>query len=761
MSASDEIGVFEEMLGRSLAAAGRVFRHPNKIAFWLTIATAASVLVTYLLWTGATPWDPKPNVVLRILLADLVLLLILGGLLGRYLVALWADHRQGKAGSKLHVRFAVIFSIVAIAPAIFVAVFSGVFFYLGVQSWFSERVRTAIGESLAVAEAYVAEHRGTIAADLLAMANDLNQQADILARNPSLFNQILSTQAAFRNLSEATVFDNSGRILARTSLSLAATFDTVPSNVLRAAGRSTDAVVVVDDTNEDQVRAVTRLHRFEPGAYLYIGRYVDLKVLGHAQRTRDVVAEYEALEGARFDFQLTTTLIFIVLALMLVVFAIWLGLSVATRLVRPISALANAAELVRLGDFEARVDESIGEDEIGTLSAAFNRMAAQLGEQQGELLEANRKLDQRRQFTEAVLTGVSSGVVGLDHEGRINLPNPSAANLLGAVDDSITGKSFTEAVPEMAALLEQAKAAPDRVVEDQITVVRNGHRHIFLTRVTSHQGREQQRNFVITFDDITELVSAQRMAAWADVARRIAHEIKNPLTPIQLSAERLKRRYLKQISDDPEVFIKCTDTIIRQVDDIGRMVDEFSDFARMPAPVLRHEDICKLGRDSMFPQQMAHGDVKYVSDFPERALYVRCDERQIGRVFTNILQNAYDAIEGRRLRDGAAAPPGRIELGLEETASSAVLTVTDNGRGLPESEREKLTEPYVTTRKNGTGLGLAIVKKIVEDHGGRMILTDAPDGGAVVRIELRKAVPDQAAEPPVSGGVTKGKQQFA
>jgi len=739
MTSSNDVGVFGEVANRSWAVVRRLLRRPNKIAFWLTIAAFASVVGTYLLWSHALPWEPTPKVVLVMLLADLALLLILGGFLGRYLVALWADHRQGKAGSKLHVRFAVLFSIVAIAPAIFVAVFSAIFFYLGIQSWFSDRVRTALGESLAVAEAYVAEHRGTIASDLLVIANDLNQEKEFLVNNPPLFNQVLSTVAVIRNLSEATVFDSSGRIIARTSLSLAAAFDSVPLDVLQASqGATPGRYVLVKTTSEDQVRGVIRLDRFDGEVFLHIARFVDPKVLGHVKQTAEVVREYESLEGTRFEFQLTTTLIFIVLALMLLVFAIWLGLSVATRLVTPITALAHAAEQVRTGDFDIRVDEAASEDEIGTLSVAFNRMAAQLGEQQSDLIDANRKLDRRRLFTEAVLTGVSSGVVGLDSEGRVNLPNPSASTLLATRSDEMIGKRFIDVVPEMAGLLEQARDNPYKEVEEQVTVARQGHRHIFLTRVASHTGPSSQRNFVVTFDDITELVSAQRKAAWAEVARRIAHEIKNPLTPIQLSAERLKRRYLKEISTDPDVFIKCTDTIIRQVDDIGRMVDEFSDFARMPSPVFQNENICALARDNIFPQQMAHNDIEYVSDLPDGPLMLRCDSRQVSQVFTNVLQNAFDAIVGRRERDTDAAPAGRIEISIEDGDEFVAIIVQDNGLGLPPDGRETLTEPYVTTRSKGTGLGLAIVKKIAEDHGGRIVLGDRSDGGAVVRVELSK-----------------------
>ena len=512
----------------------------GKLAIALAVAVAVSGLATYAAWTGSSTDAQDLQLVLGLLVVDMILLLSLGALIARQLVRLYVERRSGSAGSRLHTRFVGLFSLVAVAPAIIVAVFAALFFHFVIQAWFSDRIRNAVEGSQAIAQAYVAEHRKAIRADILAMANDLNRVAPRLARNAGLFNQVLSTQAALRTLSEATVFDSSGRVLARTTLSLAAAFDAVP---LEAIGRvnSGEVVVFASDT-EDQVRALMRLEGFLD-AYLYVGRFVEHQVVSYVQQTQAAVAQYEMLEGARSSVQLMSALIFIIVALMLLFVAVWLGLLFANRLVRPISALVLAAERVRQGDMLARVPEGDSDDELGTLSRAFNRMTNQLEAQRNEVLEANRKLDRRRRFTETVLAGVSAGVVGLDRDGRINLPNQTAANLLGSDIDTLIGQRFENVVPELGLLLAEARGRPNRVVDGQVSLNRGDKRRTLLVRVTADRSREERQGFVITFDDITELLQAQRTAAWADVARRIAHEIKNPLTPIQLSAERLRRKY--------------------------------------------------------------------------------------------------------------------------------------------------------------------------------------------------------------------------
>jgi two-component system nitrogen regulation sensor histidine kinase NtrY len=709
----------------------------GKLPVALALAAFASGLATYTAWTGSAPLTPNPRVVLILLIIDLVLVLSLGALIARHLVQLWVARRAGSAGSRLHTRFVAMFSLVAVTPAIVVALFSAVFFYLGMQSWFSERVRTAVGESLAVAEAYVSEHRHIIRADILAMANDIDRMAPRLGGNQQQFSRFLAIQASRRSLSEATVFNSNGLILGRTYLSVSAAFDELPLNRIEAASRS-DPVIFEND-RDDQVRALLRLDGFLD-AYLYVARFVDPRVLNHVETTRAVVREYEALEGARTDIQLTSALIFIVVALMLLMAAIWLGLTFANRLVDPIRGLMVAAERIRDGDLSTRVEEGDDHDEIGSLSRAFNRMAGQLAEQREELVAANQRMDRRRRFTEGVLSGVSAGVVGLDGDGIITLPNSSAATLLESTVEQLTGKSFTDAVPEMSILLRQARRRPGRIVEGEVSLIRMGHRRTFTVRIGSERtgGRsdDQSLGAIVTFDDVTELVTAQRTAAWADVARRIAHEIKNPLTPIQLSAERLKRKYLTQITSEPEVFTQCTDTIIRQVGDIGRMVDEFSAFARMPAAEMKFEDLSEIVRDATFAEDFAHNDINYRLHLPDDAVWIRCDTRYLNRLLTNLLQNALEAITARPAPDDGGLPPGIIEVAVFTDGPNAILEIRDNGIGLPAEGRERLTEPYVTNREKGTGLGLAIVKKIMEEHGGRMRLDDAEGGGAQIHLSF-------------------------
>ena len=733
----------ETVITDSFAPWARQVGLSGKLAIALALAALASGIATYTAWTGSAPQTPNPRVVLFLLIIDLVLVLSLGALIARHLVRLWVARRAGSAGSRLHVRFVAMFSLVAVTPAIIVALFSAVFFHLGVQSWFSDRVRTAVGGSLAVAEAYVAEHRHTIRADILAMANDIDRMAPRLRGKQQQFSRFLAIQASRRALSEATVFNSNGVVLGRTFLSVSAALDELPLNHIEAAS-SSDPVIFEND-RDDQVRALVRLDGYLD-AYLFVARFVDPVVLNHVETTRAVVREYEALEGARTDIQLTSALIFIVVALMLLMAAIWLGLTFANRLVGPIRGLMGAAERIRDGDLTARVEEGDSDDEIASLSRAFNRMAGQLAEQRQELVAANQRMDRRRRFTEAVLSGVSAGVVGLDGDGAINLPNSSAAALLETDIETLTGKAFTDAVPEMTGLLEQARSAPGRLVEGEVSLIRKGHRRTFTVRIRSDRTSDQRFGAIVTFDDVTELVTAQRTAAWADVARRIAHEIKNPLTPILLSAERLKRKYLKQITAEPEIFTQCTDTIIRQVGDIGRMVDEFSAFARMPAAEMKVEDMCQLVQQAVFAEEFAHKDITYQLECPENGVAVRCDARHVSRLLTNLLQNAEEAIEGRLSgMSGMGAPatpdrvppaPGVIAVTVAGDEDGVTLLIRDNGIGLPSDGRERLTEPYVTNREKGTGLGLAIVKKIMEEHGGRMRMDDAPNGGAEIQLSF-------------------------
>jgi two-component system nitrogen regulation sensor histidine kinase NtrY len=720
--------------------AGRV-KLGRKLAIVLGIFAILSGIATIGVLRGLWPGTSSPHLDQLFLLLNLVLLLPLVAIVAWRLVQLWAERRRGLAGSRLHTRLVVLFSLVAVIPTIIVAIFSYLVFAFGVQAWFSERVRTAVTGSLAVAEGYLHEHQQTIRADVVGMANDLNRDANLLSLNPARLNEIVRAQAALRSLTEAIVFGGDGRLLARTGFSFALELQPVPDWAM-AAARSGDVAVMTND-NDDRVRALVRLDRFGD-VYLYAGRFIDPSVINHMNQTKSAVDQYERLEGQRSDYQIAFSVLFFAVGLVLLTGAVWVGLSFATRMARPISLLVAAAERVRSGDLSARVPAGNSDEEFGSLSRAFNRMTLQLQTQQSELIEANRQLDQRRRFTETVLSGVSAGVIGLDQEGRINLPNRSASLLLGTDLDQHIGKELAEIIPEMAGLVEEAERRPERLAESQVQLVRSGRARTLLVRIAPERIEGEAKGYVVTFDDITELQAAQRKAAWADVARRIAHEIKNPLTPIQLSAERLKRKYLGEIHNDPETFTACTDTIIRHVGDIGRMVDEFSSFARMPAPILKDEDLGEIVRQVAFLQRAATQEIRIETDLPRIAVRLSCDSRQVAQALVNLMKNAAESIHSRE----GEVPPGVILVKLSEQEDAIVLMVEDNGRGLPQEGRERLTEPYVTTHAKGTGLGLAIVKKIMEDHHGELVLEDRDGGGARVKLVFHRVETKQAADKP-------------
>ena len=713
----------------------------RRAAFAAAILAAASGLATVLTFVRAGPEGPDPGLVLGLLYLDIALLLVLGALVAHRLVRIWVERRRGLTGSRLHVRMAMLFSVIAVAPTILVSLFSLLMFDYGVREWFSERVGTAVKSSQEIAEAYLAEHRQSIRADALALAAGFNRDLDRLLANPARFTQIVRAQAAYRNLTDAVVFEGNGRVLARTALSFSFEFDRLPIDTL-IQSRNGEVAVLTNDA-DDRIRAIVKLDRFTE-TYLFVARFVDASILTKVDQTTDAVDQYLAIEGRRFDIQLTFLIAFGVVALLLLMAAVWIGLTLASRLAEPVVSLTAAAEQVREGDLSARVDSAQADDELATLSRAFNRMTEQLETQRRDLVEAARVDDERRRFTEAVLGGVSAGVVGLDKAGLIDLPNRAAADLLDMSVATMSGQRMTALVPELAPLFEQVNVQPKRLAESQIEIRRGDRRLVLLARVAAEIADGYITGYVVTFDDITELLSAQRLAAWGDVARRIAHEIKNPLTPIQLSAERLKRKYLKQIDDDPETFITCTDTIVRQVTDIGRMVNEFSNFARMPAPTLRSEDLSRLVGEQVALQRGALTDIALDVSGTDVPHHLACDSGQVRQVLTNLLQNAIDAIGARQ----AAEPdpqPGIISVSVMATPSALSVSVADNGTGLPVSDRHRLTEPYVTSRTKGTGLGLAIVKKIMEDHGGRIELSDRPGGGAIVTLTFADRMSEAAS----------------
>ncbi len=720
----------------------------RRLALVLTVGAIVSGIATYVAISGSPPLGSDVGTVLVLLNLDLILLLLLGVVIARRLVSLYVQRRQGSAGSRLHVRLVALFGAVATAPAILVAVFSVFFLGNGLEAWFSDRIRSALDNSLSVAEAYLAEHKEIIRADALAMAADLDRMGDPLAIMPDQLRQVVNAQVAVRSLTEAIVFDSARRVLARSGLSFTMDMqlEELPPSSLDQADN--DEVVIFTSESDDRVRALVRLDGFDD-AYLFVGRFVDANVLGFMERTQQIVSEYKQMERERSGIQVTSALIFGIVALLLLFASVWVGLTFANELATPISRLIAASDRVRSGDLMARVPEGSDQDEVGVLSRAFNRMTSQLASQRHELVEANQQLDDRRRFTEAVLAGVSAGVLGLDAEGDIVLPNRSAIELLGGHDELI-GSPLSLVMPELAPLLQRAALRPGEPVVDEVGVQRGGTQRTLLARVAAQQDEGVLVGYVVTFDDVTELLSAQRQAAWAEVARRIAHEVKNPLTPIRLSAERLNRKYLPQIIEDREAFTTCTATIVRQVDTIGHLITEFSAFARMPAAVMRSESLVELARQAMQLQQVAWPDVVFTLDAPPRdRVVLPCDAQKVTQVLTNLLQNALDALSERKARPDL--PPPAITVTVRRGQGTAIVEVADNGPGFTSPDRERLFEPYVTTRTKGTGLGLAIVRKIMEEHSGKAELSESAAGGALVRLVFPEPV-ERAAGRAVTGG---------
>ena len=726
-------------------------RLARNLALALTFAAIASGIATYVALTGSPPFGPDPNTLLALIIIDLVLLLPLAMLVAQRIVRLWVERRKGRAGSRLHARLVLLFGLLAVTPAIIVAVFSALFFNFGIQAWFSDRVGTALRESLAITDSYLTEKYDQARTELQALADDVNKAAIQLMGNPRLLEPYVLARARERGISGVYVFDANRRVLVDSGLGLGIDY---ARDLEGAISRLKENEVTVLTSRSNVLRAMGRLALyFDADVYIVAERPLDVSLVRHVVQLRHAVDDYVRLEGQRSSVQLSFYLLFGGVSILLLLAAIWLGFMIANQLVRPIGDLITAAERVGTGELNVRVNPRRADDELGSLARSFNRMTAQLARNREQLIEANKQLDARREFTETVLSGVSAGVIGLDTSGRINLPNRSAADLLATNLQARIGDPLAEVVPEMADLAQAAIERPDRLHDREIQISREGRTRTLLARVAAERVREELVGFVVTFDDITELQSAQRKAAWADVARRIAHEIKNPLTPIQLSAERLRRKYLGQITTDPETFKTYTETIIRQVGDIGRLVDEFSSFARMPVPVIRNEELRDVANHALFLERNAHPEIEYALAAPPGRVVVPCDGRLIGQAVTNLLRNAAAAILEPHGEGEAAGTrkKGRIEVRIEQEGGKAVIAVLDNGKGLPVDLLPRLSEPYVTTRARGTGLGLAIARKVMEDHGGELKMENRPEGGARVAL-IWPAAAASGGETPVARG---------
>lgn len=703
-----------------------------------------SAFLTFIVLTGLTPIPPTHYVVITFLLINVATILTLLVIIGRELWKVVQARRRGRAAARLHVQIVSLFSVIAVLPAVLVSIVANVTLDRGLDRLFSGPTKAVIQNSLIVANAYLYEHAQLIRGDILGMASDIARARPLYDQDRQSFRAFLTSSANSRNLPGAMLIDKDRNVLETAATGISQEFTTPAQDFLKNVNENEPQIGVFIEQN--YVAAVVRLRTFDD-TFLYVARLLDPRVVAQLKQTQASVAEYADLESRKLGIQVAFALMFAVIALTVLMSAVLIGLNFSNRLVAPIRRLMGAANLVSTGDLHVQVPVIRSEGDLATLGETFNKMTQELRTQRDDLVSASDVIDSRRRFIETVLSSASAGIVGVDGKDTIGILNRSAEKLIGHVESEALGRPLSEVVPELNEMMGTARSGSARLVQGQIEVTRGGVTRNLSVRVSAEQSGQSQESYIITLDDITELVSAQRTSAWADVARRIAHEIKNPLTPIQLSAERIKRKFGKTIAvEDLPVFDQCTDTIVRQVDDIRRMVDEFSKFARMPKPVIEGEDVADTVRQAVFLMRVGHPDLDIEAVIKQDPMRAKFDRRLISQALTNIIKNATEAIE--------AVPPedlgrGRIDVIAACEDDDIVIDVIDNGIGLPKESRARLLEPYVTTRDKGTGLGLAIVGRVLEDHGGRIELNDASSirpGARGAWMRLRFAVSGHAKD---------------
>jgi len=707
------------------------------VGYVAVVSAMAVAIATFFILMGLTPIAPTEAVVLTVLILNgalaVVLVLVIGWEIGSLVLA----RRRGRAAARLHIRIVALFSIVAATPAILVAVVASVTLDRGLDNWFSTNTKAIVENSANIATALVDAQAQSLDAEISGLEQEIEQARGLLVESPDRFQSFLAEVARGHGLPGVFLVKSDGSIVAEAVPGSQANFPPPPLSAIEQAKIEPGRPSLIAPGSTNMIGGVAVLDGYDD-VLVYALRPIPPTVIRHLAMTAENVNQYRALEASRVSVQLAFGIIYLGVALVVLLSAIWLGIAFANRLVAPIRRLIDAAKQVSQGNLAVRVPARKAEGDLGDLSETFNNMTEQLKSQRSELLAANSQIDSRRRFTEAVLSGVTAGVIGIDGDGRVTIANRTAMRLLGLGERSIERRAIADVLPELAPVVEAALGDDRQEHRDQIAVNRGGRERTINVRVTTEGATDGVHGYVITLDDITDLVAAQRSSAWADVARRIAHEIKNPLTPIQLSAERLRRKFGKVIHDDREIFDQCTNTIIRQVGDIGRMVDEFSSFARMPKPAFEVRNLSESIRESVFLLEVAHPDIAFKVDLPDEPLLGRFDARLISQAFTNIVKNGTEAIAALPAEKRAGA---RITVSARCDDESIVVDVVDTGIGLPAENRHRLLEPYMTTREKGTGLGLAIVTKIIEEHGGSIELLDSPEvqrggHGALIRITL-------------------------
>src|ERR1700716_4042071 len=709
-----------------------------------------SALLTFVVLTGLTSIEPTRKVVVSFLLINGATILVLVGIIIREVGRVTRAPRRGRAAARLHIQIVSLFSAIAVLPAVLVAVVANVTIDRGFDRLFSGPTREVIQNSVIIARAYMQEHAQLIRGDILGMANDIAHARPLYDQDRRTFRELLTASAASRNLPGAMLIDKDRNPLETAQTGIQLAFSPPEADFLSNNVNDVEPEIAVLP-EENYVAAVIRLRAFND-TFLYVARQLDPRVVAQLRQTEASVAEYAEIEARRLGLQVNFALMFAVIGLTILMASILIGLNFANWLVAPIRRLMSAANLVSTGDLHVQVPVHQSEADLAQLGETFNKMTQELRTQRDDLVNASDLIDSRRRFIEAVLSSASAGIIGVDASGSVGILNRSAEKLIGHAESETLDRPLADVLPELDDMMKNAREGTQRLVQGQITISRDGTERNLSVRVSAEQSSQSRDSYIITLDDITELVSAQRTSAWADVARRIAHEIKNPLTPIQLSAERIRRKFGKVITEDKAVFEQCTDTIVRQVDDIRRMVDEFSRFARMPKPVIEGEDVAATVRQAVFLMRVGHPDIDIEAEIKEEPMRAQFDRRLISQALTNIIKNATEAIEAVPAQE---LGKGRIDVIASRENDDVVIDVIDNGIGLPKVSRARLLEPYVTTREKGTGLGLAIVGRVLEDHGGRIELHDAADirpgqRGAWMRLRFAIAghAPKAEAKPP-------------
>ena len=734
------------------AESARRFEEGETASRFGPVAVGAALLLaiaTFVVFAGFTPVIPTPFVVLCIFVGNALIILVLLVLIGLEARNLIAAGRAGRAGARLHIKVVALFSLVAAIPALVTAVVAAVSLERGLNPVFMKDIRTFINETTEAGHLYRESQCRSLLRDAALTAVDLAQGARLLKADPAVLHDYLTTRAQLLGFSVALIMKTDGTIDDRATGSDPSEVATPEASDFSDARKDEQLCLLLAD---GKVFVALRPIQGLDDRFFYAGRPIDPFSERFSRDAADVVATYSAFDGARRNIEAGFAVMFALLALTMVFSAVWLGLTFANQLVAPIRRLIRATDEVASGNLYVQVPTRRSEGDLGHLGETFNKMTLELSQQQNRLVAANTLNDERRAFTEAVLSGVPAGVIGVDTQGIVTVVNAAAERLLGDPGQTLVGAPVETFLPGLGPILQEARTTRLRLHQGQAKLQRGGRERILNVRVTSNPQRPDQGS-VITLDDISDLVSAQRTAAWADVARRIAHEIKNPLTPIQLSAERLKRRYGRLIVEGRDVFDQCTDTIIRQVDDIKRMVDEFSSFARMPKARPMRDDLVDCVRQVLFLMRVGRPDIAIEDQLPKEPLIARFDRRLISQALTNVVKNATEGIDA--LEPGAKGK-GRIRVEMAVDPDAVVtIAVSDNGKGFPSEDRDKLTEPYVTTRAEGTGLGLPIVIKILEDHGGGVELLDGlprEDGGRGAQVRLRlPVVGDTPAAVPAPG----------